>query len=1039
MHQFGTYIKWGVKASCCAFLFAPSVSIAALNTVTDMNSGEQNPYEIAASYTGQTEQIVSAQGTTTDKAYIHFASGTSFTDNIYTDPDTVTNPPQNFYGIVINAKNAVVNFGGNNTFSGNKFDARGNTYGVIHALSEAFGETTEFNFGDGILFENNSAVMGNVIVADASKGGVNTFNFSSGVTFKNNTTSRNQVGNGGDGGAINSWVHGDDTHESANIFNFGDGILFENNRARYSGALHMDTFADDQGKAQNTFNFNGDVTFKDNIGTGGASTIYSTLYGYTGSEADFDMNFKGSVQFLNNGDKTTTGSAVYSVVEADGTGIANSNYTFDGEAVFRSNKASTGGAIYSFIYGLADTGKGLDEYTFNNKAVFDGNESAGNGGAIYAGNLTYDNSEGTIAFRFNDEALFKNNKAGQNGSVIYAIAAGEDTSKAKIYFDFLGQTSFINNTSDGAGGAISILANSSSVESANEAVLTFEPQNRGQSVLFEGNQAAGGLNSLYMTTGHVHFNLQSATYANMRDPIYTTANVTIDKDVGASGDGGGALYLWGKNSIGGQMNINAGSLYALFEEMQNAEQAAADPTGQRTDFTFGTGTLAFGADTFYRPMMNNARNQLADINIGQISGASNAVLVPYEISRLEVKDYTFTNNYDGFQGFESPLAHLIVNGTTDVRLRIKRNLEGYENLSAAADAYRRSNMDFLAREELDNIYLTGRVSDHIRDLFEVAGGSDYINYNNVHRASVRQFDRTVITRTHNKDGVNAGMDAPYNHLWISTSYNHIKKDKTAKNAGYKYDPKGVTLGYDFEWVPDSLTAGAAFSYTSGNVKTLSGDGIYAHDDVDNFLASFYGKYQPSLFYANWNIGAGYFKNKTVFKSAEIDAYGKYDNQAVFANGQIGYNIGCELTDGCFVLEPYVGAEYTHLVAQGYNEKGVGGRHFDRADWDIFETPIGVRAAHDFCIDDFILTPTADVAYAYNFGNTNIKTNAAFIGNRADVWHVASDADSRHSLRASAAFKVNHQQMPLALNIGYAVDWRSDYLDQQVYGTVRWDF
>lgn len=750
------------------------------------------------------------------------------------------------------------------------------------------------------------------------------------------------------------------------------------------------------------------------------------------------MNFKGRTRFLNNSSTAASGGAIYSVVEADGTGVGNSNYTFDGETFFEGNKGKAGGAIYSFLYGLYDTGSALDIYTFYDTVTFEGNEAI-NGGALYNAVMSYNNSNGTVAYHFNKDVVFKNNTATQTGSAIYGIAAGMDSSKANLLYTFKGSADFTNNVAASAGGAITIVPNTGSSESANNAIVTFAPEHQGQRILFEGNKANSQLSSVYMTTGTLNFNLQTGTYANMRDPLTMGVHTTINKGADGVQDGQGALYLWGKNAISGKMNINSGSLYAMFEENQSIAQAAADPLGQRTDFTFGSGALEFGADTYYRPMMNDARNKLAEINIGQITGASHAILVPYEISRLEVKDYTFLNNYNGFQGFDSALAKLVVNGTSDVQIRIKRNLEGYENLSAAADAYRRSDLDFLAREELDNIYLTGQVSDHIRDLFEVAGGSDYMNYNNVHRASVRQFNRSVNSRTHNKDGVTKTDGQNFNHLWINTSYNHIKKDTTAKNAGYKYDPKGITLGYDFELIPDDLTAGAAFSYTSGTVKTLSGDGIYAHDDVDNFLASFYGKYQPSPFYVNWNIGAGYFKNKTIFKSMEVDARGKYDNQAFFANTQMGYNIGCDLSDDCLLLEPYVGAEYTHLVAQGYNEKGLGARHFDRADWDVFEMPLGIRAAYDICMDDFILTPTADIAYAYNFGNTNIRTNAAFIGNRGDVWQVASDSDSRHSVRALLAFKVNHQYMPLALNIGYGIDWRSDYLDQQVYATVRWDF
>lgn len=627
-----------------------------------------------------------------------------------------------------------------------------------------------------------------------------------------------------------------------------------------------------------------------------------------------------------------------------------------------------------------------------------------------------------------DPTLTKENRATGYGGVIYSEVYGLNDALADNYFNFYGTTLFKDNKSQGIGGAIVFMSDKENENNVND-IVNFAPQQVGQYIQFENNTGAGKLNSFYTNNTKINFNLRKGTYADIRDPIYAVGNSQINKGADGVSDGGGGLYLWGDNSdFKGTMTINSGSFYAMFEENQTTSQAAADSLGQRKEFKLG-GTLNFGSGTLFRPMMNQNRDKLAQLTMSQVNGASNATLVPYEISKLAPKDYIFANDYQGFNGFDTPLANLTVNGNNNVLLTIKRNLGGYQDLDPSVDVYRKSDLGFIDREVLDDIYLTGIVSDKIKDMFEVTGGSDYINYNNVHRATVRQFNRQVESRTHNRDAslLSAG------HLWIDTSLNKIKKDQNHQNAGFKYDPRGFALGYDFEIIPEKVTAGLAVSYSTGRAEILSGAPVSDHDDVDNYLASFYGKYKNSNYYANWNLGGGYFKDKTKIVAETINARGKFNSSAWFAYGETGYNLG----SGQLTVEPFAGLEYTYLTTDSYSEKGSGARHFDKADWNIFEVPVGLRIGKEFNSEQFYFTPTASVAYARNFGDTAVKTTASFIGANG-VWKVASPSEKRDSLRASASIKFNSKEYPLAFHVGYALDYRSDYEDQQLFLTLRWD-
>lgn len=908
------------------FLNAVSSSKAAIIDVSEQTGSAAHPYMISQSYASETDQVISSSGKIGEKAYINVADGVNFTDTVYSTPSP-SQQTSNLHGSVLYAFNSVIHFGGNNVFSGNKFNSLRNTYGVIYAASPyRIGEygmpdgaySNEITFGANTLFENNSAVMGNVIVAEASQGGKNTISFGDDTQFKNNVTARNQVGNGGNGGVIMSTAYGVSGQESNNTFNFGNNILFEGNKGVLGGVILTDLWAQDNARVTNNFNFNGNVSFINNVADGAANKDTSELpeNQFNRQESAMDKQYAEAV-----------------------------DPSLDKEA----RATGYGGVIYGEVYGLND-------------------------------------------------ALADN------------------------YFNFYGTTLFSNNKSQGIGGAIVFMSEKDNEDNVND-IVNFAPQQKGQFIRFENNTGAGRLNSFYIKNTKINFDLPQGTYADIRDPIYATGNSQIIKN----GDGG--LYLWGDNSdFNGTMNINSGSLYAMFEENQTAAQAAADTLGQRKEFKLG-GTLNFGADTLFRPMINQNRDKLAQLTMNKVNGASNATLIPYEISKLAPKDYVFANNYEGFNGFDTPLANLSVNGNTNVLLTVKRDLGGYQGLDPSVDVYRKSDLGFIDREVLDDIYLTGIVSDEIKDMFEVAGGSDYINYNNVHRATVRQFNRQIESRTHNQD---SGASTS-GHLWIDTSFNNIKKEQTHQESGYKYDPRGFALGYDYEFIPGKLTAGLAFSYSTGRAKILSGAPVSDHDDIDNYLGSFYGKYKNNNYYANWNLGGGYFKDKTQILSETINAQGKFNSSAWFANGETGYNLG----NNYLSVEPFAGLEYTYLTTDSYNEKGTGARHFDKADWNIFEVPVGLRIAKAFNTEQFLVTPTASIAYARNFGDTGIKTNAAFIG-ASGVWQAASPSEKRDSLRAVASIKLNAKEYPLAFHAGYALDYRSDYEDQQLFLTLRWD-
>lgn len=842
------------------------------HTNTDMS----NPWVIS-SHSNQMDQIVNARGLSlTNAAYLTIESGSTFSNNIYSNK--TSNPYGNLHGNIISAENTVLNAGDSISFIGNSFDTRGNTYGVIYSKANGIGNGNSFHFGDGTLFQSNSAKYAGAIHSVIDDGAVDTYSFGNNTRFIDNQSINY-------GGAIQLWGYAGNNFETIIAMDFGDQTLFQGNSGARGGAISQDTYVTGTGIVHNFVNFNGDVKFDSNT---------ATRYG---------------------------------------------------------------GAIYSEI-------------------------------------------------------------------------GGNSTGQTHTKFNFFGTTEFVNNSAGDLGGAILFWPTE---DAGAESELNFTPKNPGQYVLFENNTAGGNLNSLYMLSGAVNLNLQTGTYANFRDPIVMQTGLDMNKGSDGVPDGNGGLYIWGKNDqFYGNLNINTGSFYAMFEEHQTPDQIAADPNGQRTDFSMSQAKINFASGTFFRPMMNAAHNGLAHLNMANVSGASNAILAPYAISKLDLGDYTFANNYDGFQGFDSELAELSINGTSDVQLRIKRDLAGYKGLGDAADAYRRSDLNFIDRQEIDDVFLTGEVTQGLLDQFEIIGGLDYMNSQQVHRASIRQFARQVNARIKDDNFMHPNLDR---HFWSHNSFGHVKRNRTSNHMGYRYDPMGIAFGYDRDLYDDALTVGGAVSFIIGDIET-DADEIQSMNRASNFLASTYGAYRFAPWILNWNAGGALIHNSLELTKNTDTTRGRFNNIAGFANIDMGYDFDWK---DRYTLTPYIGAEYLFLHANDYTEQGSVPRYFDSGNWHFLDVPIGLRFAFDFWAGEWLVTPKLDVAYARSFGDTTLKTRAAFTTNLNDDWTVFSESEAKDTLRAEFNLKLNFLGHHRSFNMGYAIDYRSDYMDSQFYFTFRTDF
>lgn len=862
-----------------------------------------------------------------------------------------------------------------------------------------------------------------------------------------------------------SAINGSEINISSDL-NFENQIL-DNNTKKEGGLFYIESsklsVGDNISFSNNSITVfeASDDGFSNNTAIKGGIFFLNNSYGAT---YPLDVKFGNNIKFDNNEIssyyKYTGDDFFMNHAEVYGGIIATINYpqsskiSFGNDISFSNNIISstliTNGIMgmgSSMVYG-GIFWNGVDT-DFGNNIAFDNNQISSFSDIDWSSNIQGGIIHNQGKMKFGDNVSFSNNTISTNGGIYGGIIsgsdftfgnnltvenniinAGENTIGAVFSLNgdvtFNGSTNFVNNQTTISYGDANV-----GTISFYDGTMNFSSTKEGQNILIENNSINGKLNSFILYANdrnkfvNLNFNMIKGTTADIRDPM---ANKYNDYSI-VNKNGEGKFLLWGDNSeYLGKMNINSGDFYLMFDENDaNFEQ--------RHNANLNNATVTFGNNTVYRPRVS--ATQLASLNSATTTVGTGVTLLPYDLSSLNVGNHTYNNDYSKFEGWDSVLANVNTSSTDKTNITIKRDLEGYEGLSALADSYRKqNNLNYAQRDELDYLYMTGIVSQDILDKFKVIGGQDVVNTEETHRTSIRQFNRQIVSRIQNKNCSDCGVKEGYKdeHLWFNMGQNFIDKETNEKSLGYTYNPTSIAIGYDNDFIPQKLNLGIAFGYATGEAKTSSGD-VRSTNDINEYLLSLYGKYKPSKLYISGSIGGGLMTNDTNFASHTGNATSQYDTKVLFANGEIGYDVG----RGNLVVEPYLGAEYTKVMTDSHTEKGTGARHFGAMDWDVFETPLGLRIAKDIYSKNYIFTPMIDVAYAHNFGDKGSSNKAYFVGNAGDSWKVLGSSEKRDSMRGNLNFKINNLTLPFSVNVGYGADYRTDYTDQQVYGTFRYDF
>lgn len=709
---------------------------------------------------------------------------------------------------------------------------------------------------------------------------------------------------GGNGGAI------------ANSFNNTQisNTVFEKNEAINGGAVYNQSLYNTNNQAQET-DKGGDIKFADVTFDGNKA---STNGGAIFNDANTNAELSGTVVFSGN----EAGNAGGAIFVAD----ASSSMEIASGAVFKSNSAKLGGAIYN--KGNLGT---LDGVTFED------NTAETNGGAILNSN------GGTIASITN--SIFKNNTSTNGGGAAIYNKGGEIAEISNTVFEG-------NIAEKGNGGAIF----NGGTTAAN---ITLD------NVQFIGNQAANGSGGAISTSGVV--NIANATFEN-----------------NSASTGGGAINVDGTVKLSGENTFSGNKVGDKLNDInlnQNNGQAKVDVSGTLTldGGISGEGTTSFADNTKLNITENTTFGEDVAITIGENTELGLIVDSGEESAEFDTSKLLGEN---GFTLADNALYNAIVGDGGKVTMEQKSADEAAASLGLSG-SQAEAVLGAISGGSSDNANFNSfreALNQHLQsaDKAQVSNGTGAAD---LLTADANPVIRSVETGIHNMvfsvvsdelngtsaamaEGKSSGDAFKQVKAWVRALFSHSDHESTSKASGFDTNSDGVAMGIDKQ-LDNRTKVGLGYVYSSTDISSGIRD-----TDVDTHTAFVYGQYKPANWYINTVVAYNWSDYSEKKAALGFNANADYDVESWAVQSLYGY----EMQLNGYDVTPEAGLRYAHISQDGYTD--ALGTSVAANDSDILTAIVGAKVAKDYALDsDTIIRPELRAAVTYDLvddaNNSNV--------------------------------------------------------------------
>ena len=770
---------------------------------------------------------------------------------------------------------------------------------------------------------------------------------------------------GGNGGAIaNSF---NNTHIS--------NTVFEKNEAINGGAVYNQSLYNTNNQAQET-DKGGDIKFADVTFDGNKA---STNGGAIFNDANTNAELSGTVVFSGN-EAGNAGGAIFVAGASSSMEIASG-------AVFKSNSAKLGGAIYN--KGNLGT---LDGVTFED------NTAETNGGAILNSN------GGTIASITN--SIFKNNTSTNGGGAAIYNKGGKIAEISNTVFE-----GYI--AEKGNGGAIF----NGGTTAAN---ITLD------NVQFIGNQAANGSGGAISTSG-----------------VVDIANATFENN--SASTGGGAINVDGTVKLSGENTFSGNKVGDKLNDInlnQNNGQAKVDVSGTLTldGGISGEGTTSFADNTKLNITENTTFGNDVAITIGENTELGLIVDSGEESAEFDTSKLLGGN---GFTLADNALYNAIVGDDGKVTMEQKSADEAAASLGLSG-SQAEAVLGAISGGSSDNANFNSfreALNQHLQsaDKAQVSNGTGAAD---LLTADANPVIRSVETGIHNMvfsavsdelngtsaamaEGKSSGDAFKQVKAWVRALFSHSDHESTSKASGFDTNSDGVAMGIDKQ-LDNRTKVGLGYAYSSTDISSGIRD-----TDVDTHTAFVYGQYKPANWYINTVVAYNWSDYSEKKAALGFNANADYDVESWAVQSLYGY----ELQLNGYDVTPEAGLRYVHIKQDAYKDSA--DQRVSANDSDILTGVIGAKVSKNFELSNGMnIKPEARIAATYDLFNDDVNSVVTLANGSA--YAVEGEALDRFGMEfgVGVTAEVNNN---IELSLGYEGKFREDYQDHTGLINAKYKF
>ena len=261
-----------------------------------------------------------------------------------------------------------------------------------------------------------------------------------------------------------------------------------------------------------------------------------------------------------------------------------------------------------------------------------------------------------------------------------------------------------------------------------------------------------------------------------------------------------------------------------------------------------------------------------------------------------------------------------------------------------------------------------------------------------------------------------------------------KEEADAKSgvAGYKYDPRGFSLGYDRE-LGERFALGGAVAYGKGDYKDKAA--VANDSEIESYSASIYGAFRG---YSGFSMTAfaaySHLDNDLSDQRGGMARRADFDSQAWAAGAKIGYDL-CPADR--LLVTPSVGVTRIEATNKAHDEKldGMDVIRVGSAKRRSTLLPIEVAMGYDlFRGESSLLRFTGTFGYAYDFDDSGLSGDLFYDGLEGATAVSLSGRDTgRHRFNVGAGLLYSGSRLDLEAKYEYYR--RSKQEAHQVKGAV----